>query len=315
MKDFSDYYIERLTNSNFDKFVELHNLVFKKNESIETLQKKYDTSFIIEKYWVCMAFEKSTRKVVASYGVVPWLFNENEKKYLAAQSGDTMTVSNHRGKGLFGFLHAEVAALLKKQGFKFIFGFPNQKSYPVFKNKLNWKFYGNLNLYPLENKKSIPFKKLFWKFPRINDLHNKFVNIVFAKYETLDFNKLAVTSNILNTNKSDLYYRYKLNTQHKFIKVNQNYYLIKITNRLIIGDVYLVNDEGFEKDVSIIQKLAAKCGISEVDFICSKNSSLNSAFSSIKIPVDSYPVGIFELNTSQIDYNKIVFTFSDFDTF
>ncbi len=76
----------------------------------------------------------------AYYGVFPVAVRFGDHVVLAAQSGDTMTHPDHRGKGLFIDLAKRTYATAREEGVQFVFGFPNENSYPGFSRKLEWKF-------------------------------------------------------------------------------------------------------------------------------------------------------------------------------
>ena len=81
---------------------------------------------------------------VAYYGVFPILAKFGNNEVLCAQSGDTMTHPEHRGKGLFIDLAKKTYATARSEGIQFVFGFPNENSYPGFSRKLDWRFPYNM---------------------------------------------------------------------------------------------------------------------------------------------------------------------------
>lgn len=62
--------------------------------------------------------------------------------HIAAQSLDTLTDKDHRGKGLFSALASAVFEKCAKDGVAFVYGFPNSNSAHGFFNKLGWKKIG-----------------------------------------------------------------------------------------------------------------------------------------------------------------------------
>lgn len=315
MKQYANHYFERLTDDNFIHFHELHQRIFGKNNPIDMLKKKYKTKYIIEGYWVYLAFDKTSKKAVASIGVIPWLCNYQDKPVLAAQCTDIMIAKEHSGKGLFALLYQKVAELLKEHDFKFIFGFPNQASYPVFKNRLNWKFYGKLNVYSIPSRNKIPLRKVFYRFPLLRAFHDACLDYIFKKFESENIEILFENRLSAGTLKNRDFYHYKMSKAHKLLRLGNSYFLIKVTNRLLVGDIKLENEAAFDKHLQTLLKLAAKSGVSSVDFMCSEGTDLDRLLSKHSRAVASLPVGFFEVNESQIDYNKISFTLVDLDTF
>ena len=67
----------------------------------------------------------------------------NGQKVIACQSLDTLTGSDHRGKGLFSMLAKHVNNRCDEDGIAFIYGFPNDKSGPGFFKNLQWRELGH----------------------------------------------------------------------------------------------------------------------------------------------------------------------------
>ena len=81
-------------------------------------------------------------KLISHYAVSPVELLRKNKTYLTAQSMTTMTDKNFEGRGLFTRLAKSLFSDLKKDGFDFLFGFPNRKSHEIFIEKLSWSDIG-----------------------------------------------------------------------------------------------------------------------------------------------------------------------------
>ena len=161
----SEYRFERLSDANLTDLLFLYKHAFKEKETISFLKKKYDTSCFGLKNIGFIAYS-SSNETAAYYGVFPVKAQINGKEILVAQSGDTMTHPKHRGKGLFITLAKMTYELAKESGVEFIFGFPNDNSYPGFVKKLNWIHYSNINTYKIKTG-ALPFEKIAkkWTMP------------------------------------------------------------------------------------------------------------------------------------------------------
>ncbi|WP_290538037.1 GNAT family N-acetyltransferase [Alcanivorax sp.] len=87
-------------------------------------------------------------EAAAYYGVFLCDLRVDGKFFFSAQSGDTMTHPDFQGKGLFTKLALKTYDKVRELGVDFVYGFPNESSYPGFKRKLNWNF-------PFKMKKAI----------------------------------------------------------------------------------------------------------------------------------------------------------------
>ena len=96
----SEYRFERLSDNNLKDLVLLFKNAFNKDFSIEFIKKKYATEGYGLKYVGFIAYATDNTPA-AYYGIFPTKVRYNNKEYLCAQSGDTMTHSDHRGKHCF----------------------------------------------------------------------------------------------------------------------------------------------------------------------------------------------------------------------
>ena len=77
-------------------------------------------------------------KLVGHYAVIPINFIHNQKNIYAVLSMTTMVDLFYRKYGIFIEQANEVYDKANELGYKFVCGFPNKKSAPGFKKRLNW---------------------------------------------------------------------------------------------------------------------------------------------------------------------------------
>lgn len=77
-------------------------------------------------------------EVVCVNFFTPFMFFSNSAEILGHQSGFSATRNNWKGMGLWPTLMKEAELFLIQLNSKFIFGFPNSVSFPVFTRKLNY---------------------------------------------------------------------------------------------------------------------------------------------------------------------------------
>lgn len=80
----------------------------------------------------------------ALYIVWPVMLRLGDEDVLGAQSMDTMTHPEYRGRGLFVSAAEECFALAKSRGFEVVYGFPNANSYPGFVRRLDFDHVGDV---------------------------------------------------------------------------------------------------------------------------------------------------------------------------
>ena len=96
----AEYKIERMSRERLKDLIPLYKDAFSKNVSLKYFQDKFDTKIFGAEYIGFIAYAGNNAPA-AYYGLFPCQVMYDEKILLSATSGDTMTHSAHRGKGLF----------------------------------------------------------------------------------------------------------------------------------------------------------------------------------------------------------------------
>jgi len=104
-------------------------------------------------------------RIVASYTAWPITLRMGSELVQGAQSMDTMTDPDYRGRGLFVALANETCGLLADLGYRLIYGFPNQQSLPGFIHRLGWKHIGHV---PTFKRLNAPVLGLLSPFPMLS---------------------------------------------------------------------------------------------------------------------------------------------------
>jgi hypothetical protein len=298
------------------KFIKrLYSLCFHIRKSLSEIRTKYDTSMFGLRDTGFIAFdEKGTPG--AYYGVFPIIITINDKDYTVAQSGDTMTAPLHRKKGLFIELARRTYELSKENKVEFLFGFPNESSYPGFKNKLNWEFYSCMQDFKIENK-TLPLCELVEKFWILKPLYNKYCKLRLSRYRiVLDEAISRKFKNIYSVGyvKKDLnFFRYK---ERRAYLIDYKGFIIyfKAETHLIIGDVVHFEKDKTDQFLKILSLLAKKLGCQKTLLSLSKNHWLYSYLQEKLPSKESLPIGFLRFDRNLL-FDQISFTRADYDTF
>ncbi|MFN4235535.1 MAG: GNAT family N-acetyltransferase [Bacteroidia bacterium] len=312
------YQTKRINNSLYKYLIELYKQCFNINIELINLSKKYNTRIFGKENIGFLAFNNN--EPAAYYGVFPIILQYNNQNIIVAQSGDTMTSPKHQKKGLFILLANETYKLAKEENIEFVFGFPNENSYPGFKNKLEWIFTGNMKTFLLKTI-TIPVCEICFKSSILNKVYIQFIKQILASYiikpEEINleiFNYSKTKGRILH----DLnFFSYKLNFENNFLIQYNNFYLfIKPENHLYIGDVGYFEENKTSIFIESLKKLGRKLMCKKIIISVSANHWLFSYLKNYISPQDDLPIGFKALNNHfEIDYSDIQFTRSDFDTF
>jgi hypothetical protein len=87
----------------------------------------------------CQLVYDKSGSLASIYATLPVYVNLAGERVSAVQSLDTITSVNNRGQGLFIASAEKVYDSCKKEGYGFVYGFPNGSSIHGFSKKLSWK--------------------------------------------------------------------------------------------------------------------------------------------------------------------------------
>jgi acyl dehydratase len=166
-------------------------------------------------------------KLAGHYAVIPMSFIHKQKPLTAVLSMTTMVDISYRKYGIFVEQANEVFEQANKLGYKFVCGFPNKKSAPGFKKRLDWTLEENLyvaqftynelqtiekNTYPNAISFNIQNKEnLEWRLNKPNQKYVSKNNNILKKFDdTLD---IVFSSNDFSTLDKDKEYNLLLNHQ------------------------------------------------------------------------------------------------------
>lgn len=309
-----NYSFERLDEHNLKHLIQLYKNAFNIVISEKDLEKKYDTKKFGLEYVGFLAISKDN-VAAAYYGVFPLICNCNNVNILCAQSGDTMTHQDHRGKGLFIELAKKTFELAKNQGIQFIFGFPNQNSYPGFVRKLSWEHIDDLNLYSIKVH-TLPLSKIVKKLTSLSAIYSCFIKFIFLFYTKANkgfLNSLSFDSHDSILHNED-FFDYKSYHPSYFLNINKKNVWLKIDGRLWIGDIEFSSEKEFNSIMKSLKVLAFLLGTNEIHFHTSPNTRYNDYMSALGEVKSKNPVCFLNL-TCESEMSKIKFQSGDFDTF
>lgn len=291
-----NYNLERLTTENIHHLYLLFKNVYGKDAPTRFFHHKYDAKYIGQQYLGYFAMKNDV--AVAYYGVIPIYVSIDNVRTLAAQACDAMTHPKHREMGLFMELLICTNDLAKRNGVKFIFGFPNQHS---FHTLLKAGFYQleTMNRYTADFQDNL-IRKIRRKIQdfKSNDERPVFENQLISEgFDGIIYDKLFLDYKKCNPNFT--------------IKNNGVLFWLSKFNGIMIGSVLL---DGQTSIINHINDLAMLTNASSITFITSPGTVSDFLFSKGYLPTKSFPVMIKEL-TGGITLKKLKFQLADIDIF
>lgn len=311
------YQYSRISDNSYSELQQMQRACYGNAHTLTEFQNKYDTEVFGLKNTGFIAKDENGNSA-AYYGVFPIIINYESKSYLVAQSGDTMTVPKHRKKGLFVALAKETYRLAHENGVRLVYGFPNQNSYPGFKNKLDWSFCGYMQKFTIGSK-ALPLCELTYKFKIFRKAYNWLVHKRIQKYVIDTSPENIKDFNYSETNgfvqKDERFFSYKLRIPNvKLIEINGYKMLVKVSNHLHIGEIGRFDLTLVESLLASIKHLSVFLGCKKAIISISKNHWLYNSLSAKLNCEQNLPIGFYVYDNT-FDTEKIQFCQADFDTF
>lgn len=306
------YRIERLTEERLADMTSLHKAVYGKALPSGFFSRKYNTAFTGVMYTGYLAYADDVP--AAFYGVIPCFIERDGQPVLAAQSADTMTHPDHRGKGLFIKLAELTYKLCYEEEILILFGFPNQNSLPGFVNKLNWQVSAQMECFIIPVK-ALPLERLANKFPLLKGLYRLFTNNIIKKYASPQKGMRSSLTNegFLGLHRDSYYLGHKTYTESFTIKTGDTLVWFRIGNGMVIGDIDITTND-LRDIIPRLKKIAGRLGLQKLQFQADKRSALNVFLKRYADPIPSFPVIVKDLG-ARIPLDKMAFAFADIDIF
>jgi GNAT superfamily N-acetyltransferase len=309
------YLFERISPSQLPDLQVLFRASFGIDMSLSSIQKKFSTESFGASYIGYLAYTPD-RQPSAYYGVYPCLISYNGQKYLAAQSGDTMTHPAHQGKGLFTQLARKTYELCKMEGIQLVYGFPNQNSYPGFINKLAWTHFDDLEAFEIRVR-TLPWVRLKNTFRLPQAMHDSWCRLLFTflkkgrAFSAQEREKgMAVVCHTEGFEKYKSYSKSQLKSIGK-----SSTWLTHDDMFLLIGDVSCTTETEFIHVISRLKRMAFFCGLPHLRCHVSTGTKLHQWLSKHGNRMESsYPVGGINF-TENVPLKLLKFTTLDNDTF
>jgi len=253
---------------------------------------------------------------VAFYGVYPCTMIYRGKRFLVAQSGDTMTLPEHQGKGLFTQLAKLTYEACKFEGIHLVFGFPNENSYPGFVKRLGWTHFDNLSVY-LMRVKGLAWLRLKKTFRLPQSWHTRWCQFILKRQPKGQPFASSITNDVhAVVDHSPDFFEYKCYGGNFLIDVNGISVWVKFNAEyLFIGDMDVRTEADFLKVTRKLKRIARWCGLPHLRMHVSSSTHYDEWFQRHgKKHNLSYPVGGIAFS-EEIPLEMLKFTTADNDTF
>jgi hypothetical protein len=311
---FDNYSFVRINRENINHLEPIFFNAFGIKFSLSDYIKKLDTFYAPISYVGYICYYKELLPC-SYYGLYPIYSRIQGKKVLISQSGDTMTHSNHIGRGLFYESAAITYDFCLNNGIYGVFGFPSKSSYPGFKKKLNWNFSENINNYTFIIP-TFPIAYFFRKIKFLNFFYNYWLKFVLLFFEKGDFfNGSILASNQDGIIRDKSLWEYKLlKSENKLIKINKTNIVLKFNGRIGVGDIDFCSESELSSILFKLKILAFFTFSAQISFFVSPNTFLDNFLGKCSVPNKGLPIG-FRSFSKEVILDNLKFTYFDFDTF
>lgn len=309
------YRLERLTASNLGDLAVIYASAFGKETSVDYLRKKFDTSAFGHGHVGFLAYAEGGEPA-GFYGVFPCMVSYNDRSYLCAQSGHTMTHRDHQGKGLFTALAQRTYDLCRELGIHLVFGFPNRNSYPGFVRKLHWEHVNDLRAYVVRVR-TLPWVRLKSMLKLPPSIHRVWCDTVLGLCaKGGPFPNSVLEHGIAGVDRSPEFFAYKAYEPSLIIRLHGIDVWVKVNDDfLLIGDLARCDAKTFAKVIGSLRRLAFLMGLHHLRYHCTEGAYYQAFFTEIGREMETtYPVGGINF-TDVMPLTALHFTMADNDGF
>lgn len=312
-----EYQFIRISEENLGDFRALAKNVFGVEFSPEDSRKLFDTAAWGKQFIGYLAYDRKG-ETAAFYGVFPVFAEYEERKILIAQSGATMTHTNHRKKGLFYELGRKTYELARNEGIAFVYGFPNANSHRGL-IKLGWTHDGNIKSYHIIVP-TLPLGFLGRNFKFFESVHNFLFRFAtgFWRTESLPFPNSVVESGVGGIRRDKAFLNYKKDDESRF--------MLKIGGRLVwinyrqgslgIGDIELVEEaKDFKKVLRTLKLICFLSGTEHLRTYVSPGCRLDRLLGGNGYKFRQGLANCYLNLGSDTPPEKFKYVYADFDTF
>lgn len=308
-----EFTYKRLEENNLVDLQTVFKNVFKKSLTITYIKEKYDNTLYDGKYLGYLAYNEN-QEPIGFHGATFYQVEYQGQTITVAQGGDSMTDPRYQGRGLFTKLGEITQELAEKEGLAFIYGFPNQNSYPGYVKKLNWQFTEHMICFQIPVS-SIPFEGLCRKLG-LNTFYQKWVKHTLKNLLSAD---RLLASTVINeeyggVKRDERFYTYKRYSSNYILSIDGCKVWVKINGAILVGDIEDKSVETKDQVLETLKKLAKKLGVQKIIFQASPNTHIDQYLSKLYKGESTFPVGFYDIQ-SPIPFQKLKFTYGDLDTF
>jgi hypothetical protein len=308
------YRLERTTSRNIHLLVPLFRVVSGRDVTEEYLLRKYTTPWTKDgRFYGYMALDGNGRAVAHQTGV-PFQCRFGDRIVLAAQSCDTMTAAELRGKGIFTILGTKVDQLLAEEGFAFIFGFTNENSLAAFTKKLGYSYIDTLKGYRIRVR-TLPLERIC---RRLRFPYRPYLALVDLAFRDVRITEPVPSSCIGDAGagivRDESFYRYRSFSFNRRVRLAGVPLWWKLEAALCIGEIGGARDEEILGMIAALKRRCFWLGIDEILFQASPGTRNETAFSRHFPAFESWVVLGKDLSGS-VDPGALKTTFGDLDSF
>jgi hypothetical protein len=304
------YHYEQLTDDRIKDVQFLFREVFKYKVSEAYLKAKYNTAYSGKKHLCFLAYENN--KPIAFYGALPYRFQYQNERFLAAHACDSITLPTHQRKGLHFELATRSYEVMQQNGLQFVFAMHSDNTFRATK-KLEWLSTENMLRFHVKTG-AIPHAKVAQKIGLNNQFQKRVKKALSAHLVTRSFENPLAKEGWMCTEYPTTFYDYKNFTPNHVIQIGATTFWVKAETVMMVGAFDSSSEVELEKSLIELKKCARKLGINELLFQVSRNTKQAQQLASLCEAKESWLIGYLNFSC-EVPFEKFKLNYGDLDTF
>ena len=305
--------LERTTARNIHLLVPLFREVFGLKVTEDDLLRKHTTPWTKEGHFYGVALLDASGRAVAHQAGIPFRVRFGDRLVLAAQSCDSMTSAELRGKGFFPTLIAAVDRLLAEEGFAFIWGYANERSLPVFR-KVGYRPLDRFRGYRVRVE-TLPLERICRRVRVLRPAYRALVDLAFrGRQVAMPIPSSCIDENHAGVERDEACYAYRRFSFNRRVRFAGVPVWFKLDGALWLGEIGPTDDDGFLRMMSELRRTCRRLGIDEILFQASPGTRAEALFSRHFPSFESW-FPLYRDLAGSVDASTFRTTLGDLDTF
>jgi GNAT superfamily N-acetyltransferase len=245
---------------------------FGRRLDVDRFQRKYASAYTGVVDLLEVAFDGA--RAVACFGLLPQMFTQADRQYLAAFASDYVTDPDYRRRGLIRALTERLRARAAARAVDFVYGLVSPETRATVE-RTGWRPIEGLRRHRL-HVATAPLARACARFLPLRRAHASFVRRVFAPWRlpAERYRNSLAAEGWLCQRYDGAFFHYKRASPNLCVDLAGVHAWLKVDPDLMVGDLWAPDAPAFAGALARLRGLARRLGVSRIVFVVSPGTRL-----------------------------------------